>query len=78
MQGTHECIIQHVQTLKVNGGDLATLTKRIHMRKSLKVPLRHICVYRNTACTQRIMYMTIFIAGSVQPLIFCYKIASVT
>ena len=42
---------------------------------SRKLPLRHGWIYRNTACTQRIMCTSVFIAGVCATLIFCHKMA---
>ena len=35
MQGTRECVLRDLQTLQLNGGDLATLAREMHVRKSL-------------------------------------------
>ena len=49
-------------------GESTALARKMHIPKvSRKLPLRHGCVCRHTACTQKIMCMAIFIAGSVRP-----------
>ena len=56
--------------------DLATLARRMHVCKSLKLPLRHGCVGSHTACTQKNVHAN-FYCGVCATLIYCYKITSV-
>ena len=67
MQGTCECIIWRVQTLQVNGGTCNTSKENVRAQAPCKFPLRHDCICSHTACTQTMMCMPVFIAGSVQP-----------
>ena len=54
MQGTHECIIWHVQTLQVNGGKFCNTSKdNARAQVSYKLPLRHRCVYSHAASTRK-------------------------